>query len=325
MFLKKFMKRVLFILGPALLAQTASHAAGSYPDHAIKMILPYSAGSGGDSIGRLLADYFSKKLGQPVIVENRVGASGTIGAAFAAKAPNDGYTITIGATTTHAIAPFVFKNLPYDPIRDFTPIGRIGTSGIVFVATPDFKGDSLQDFVREAARNKEPVQYGSWGPGSTGQLCGELLAQSKNIVLEHIPYKGTSDVVTAVMGAQIKYATLDMASATPVIRSGKAKALGICGDDSPSLPGVKSYVEQGIATDVQPSWFLLAPARLPQPIVARLTAVLEEALASNAVADRLLAFGIKPAYLDPQDTAINMTTNIAAWRDVAKRAKIEPQ
>jgi tripartite-type tricarboxylate transporter receptor subunit TctC len=167
---------MLSLLALASVACSArAENATDYPSKKIKMLLPFGAGGGGDVLGRLLADRIGNRLGQTIYVENRTGAAGTIGAQQAATSPPDGYTITIGGMTTHVLAPAVYSNLPYDPIKDFTTIGRIGTSSILLIATKDFAANDVRGLA-ELSKKGEPIQYGSWGVGSTGHFCGEILS-----------------------------------------------------------------------------------------------------------------------------------------------------
>lgn len=182
------MKKIL--LG-ALLAATALAAnpqPADYPNKPMRMLLPFAAGGGGDALGRLLAERMGKRLGQSIIVENKPGAAGTLGAQAASVAPPDGYTITIGGMSTHTLAPAIYPKLPYDPIKSFVTVGRIGTSAILMVATNDFPANDLKGFIALARAKPGALQYASWGLGSTGHFCGEVLAQKAGIKLTHVPY-----------------------------------------------------------------------------------------------------------------------------------------
>src|SRR5258705_125528 len=192
----------LLALVPATISAQAEDAA-DYPSRKIRMLLPFAAGGGGDVLGRLLADRMGKRLGQTIFIENRTGAAGTIGAQQAATAAADGYTITIGGMTTHVLAPAVYPNLPYDPIKDFTTIGRIGTSAILLVATPDFAANDLRALV-EMSKKGEPVQYGSWGVGSTGHFCGEILSQKAGVRLQHVPFSGAAKLANDINARDIE-------------------------------------------------------------------------------------------------------------------------
>jgi tripartite-type tricarboxylate transporter receptor subunit TctC len=224
---------MLSLLALASTGPSRAEDASGYPSKKIKMLLPFAAGGGGDVLGRLLADRMGHRLGQTIYVENRTGAAGTIGAQQAATSPPDGYTITIGGMTTHVLAPAVYPNLPYDPIKDFTTIGRIGTSSILLIATKDFAANNLRELT-ELSKKGEPIQYGSWGVGSTGHFCGEILSQKAGVRLQHVPFSGAAKLANDLMGGHISVGLVDMATGTPLVKDGKLKALAVCGGRSPS-------------------------------------------------------------------------------------------
>jgi len=308
------------------LASTAPSAGAEnqpdYPSRKIRMLLPFAAGGGGDVIGRLLAERMGKRLGQTIFIENRTGAAGTIGTQQVATSEPDGYTITIGGMTTHVLAPATYPNLPYDPIKDFTTIGRIGTSAILLVATRDFPAHDIGGLTAMAKKG-EPIQYGSWGVGSTGHFCGEILAQNAGIPLEHVPFSGVGKLANDLLGGHISLGMVDMATGTPFVKDGKLKALAVCGDRSPSLPEVASYKEQGIAFERSLSWVMYAPAKLPDAVAAKLSAALKEALAEPEIVEKLLALGVTADYVPGDQQRDINARDIAAWKKVANEAKIE--
>lgn len=306
-----------------LLISGAVHA--DYPDRPIRMLLPFSAGGGGDTLGRILAERFAAELKQPVIVENKPGAGGTIGIATVARSAPDGYTITIGGMTTHVLSPLVYQNLPYDPIKSFTSLGAIGNSAIIVIANNDFPANNVAELRKLADSRKEPVQYASWGVGSTGHFCGEVMAQKGNVKLTHVPYKGTTQVMTDVIGGHIDLGFVDMATATPMVTQHKVKALAVCTKRSPSTPDVPSYKEQGIDFDRDLNWAMYVPAGTPAPVVQRLSSTLEKVLKEPDVVQKLLGLGITANYISgPKHEKAN-AADIEAWRAVAKEAGIKPQ
>lgn len=294
----------------------------SYPTRKIRMLLPYAAGGGGDVVGRLLADSMGKALGQSIYVENHTGAAGTLGTKMVATAANDGYTITLGGMTTHVLAPAIYPKLPYDPIKDFTTIGRVGTSSIMLVATKNFAANDVKGLVA-LAKKGEPIQYGSWGVGSTGQFCAEILMQQTGIKMDHVPFNGIAKLAGDLLGGHISLATLDMATATPLVKDGSIKALAACGERSPSLPDVASYKEQGVPFDRNLSWAMYAPAGIAPPIAQKLSAALKEALGDEVVKQKLLALGITPQFVPGEEQRDINARDIAAWKQVAKDAGIE--
>jgi tripartite-type tricarboxylate transporter receptor subunit TctC len=320
------MKRgTLLISMLALLAATLparSEDPADYPSRKIRMLLPFSAGGGGDVLGRLLADNMGKRLGQTIFIENRTGAAGTIGTQQVATSPPDGYTITIGGMTTHVLAPATYTSLPYDPVKDFTTIGRIGNSSIVLVATKEFPASDLKSLIAMAKKG-EPVQYGSWGVGSTGHFCGAILSQQAGIKLEHVPFSGTAKLANDLLGGHIHVATLDMATGTPLVQEGKLKALAVCGGRSPSLPDVASYSEQGVPFERSLSWVMYAPAGLAEPVARKLSEALKAALDDAEIKNRLLTLGITANFVPGDQQRDINSRDIEAFKQVAKEAAIE--
>ncbi|MEO8316706.1 MAG: tripartite tricarboxylate transporter substrate binding protein [Bradyrhizobium sp.] len=296
--------------------------AADYPSRKIKMLLPFAAGGGGDVIGRLLADKMGKRLGQTIFIENRTGAAGTIGAQQAATSPPDGYTITIGGMTTHVLAPASYVSLPYDPIKDFTTIGRIGTSSILLVSTTDFPANDLRGLT-EMSKKGDPILYGSWGVGSTGHFCGEILSQKAGIRLEHVPFSGAAKLANDLLGGHIKLGMLDMATGTPFVKDGKLKALAVCGGRSPSLPQVGSYKDQGVDFERSLSWVMYAPAGIPDIVAQKLSAALKEAVGDPEIVEKLLALGVTADFVPGDKQRDINVSDITAWKKVATEAKIE--
>ena len=317
-----------YVLGAVLAAACAVAAAqpaaapADYPSKPVHLLLPFSAGGGGDVLGRLLADRMGKRLNQPFVVDNKPGAAGTIGTHTVATSPADGYTITIGGMSTHTLAPATYPKLPYDPLKDFATIGRIGTSAIVMVAAKGFPANDIKEFVA-LAKAKPGVQYASWGPGSTGHFCGEVLAQKAGVQLTHVHFKGASQIMTDILGGHIGVGFVDMATGTPFVKEGRVKALGVCTQRSPSLPDVASYKEQGIDFDKTLSWVMYAPAGVPKPIVDKLAAALQATLKEPEVVSKLVALGITADYLSGAEQAAANAIDIPIWRKIAQDANLK--
>jgi tripartite-type tricarboxylate transporter receptor subunit TctC len=319
----KFRTMMLSLMTLLSVATSArAEDAADYPSRKIRMLLPFAAGGGGDVIGRLLADKMGKRLGQIIFIENRTGAAGTIGAQQAATSPPDGYTITIGGMTTHVLAPASYVSLPYDAIKDFTTIGRIGTSSILLVATSDFPANDLRELT-EMSKKGAPLQYGSWGVGSTGHFCGEILSQKAGIRLEHVPFSGAAKLANDLLGGHIKLGMLDMATGTPFVKDGKLKALAVCGGRSPSLPQVGSYKDQGVDFERSLSWVMYAPAGIPDIVARKLSAALKEAVDDPEIVEKLLALGVTADFVPGDKQRDINVSDITAWKKVAAEAKIE--
>ncbi len=319
------MKKLSIATAILITASIAAAHADEYPNRPIRMLLPFSAGGGGDTLGRILAERFSAELKQPVIVENKPGAGGTIGITAVARSAPDGYTITIGGMTTHVLSPSVYRDLPYDPIKSFTSLGAIGNSAIVIVANNDFPANDIAELKTLAASRQTPVQYASWGIGSTGHFCGEALVQKSDLKIQHVPYKGTTQVMTDVIGGHVDLGFVDMATATPMVTQHKVKALGVCTKRSPSVPDVLSYKEQGIDFDRDLNWAMYVPAGTPEAIVERLSGTLKNTLSEPDVINKLLGLGITAQYVPGPAHEKATLADIEAWRVIARDAGIQPQ
>lgn len=308
----------------ALSAQAQSHA--DYPSHPIRFVLISAPGSGGDVLGRMLADKMGPILKASFIPDNRPGASGAIATEIVAKAPPDGYTIGIGGATTHVLLPASNPRLPYDAVKDFSPIGQVGTASILMVATNDFPANNLKELVALAKKSPEGLQYASWGAASTGNFCGELLNLRAQTRMEHVPYKSVTQIQTDMLGGHIKLAFVDMASGTPMVKSGRLKAIAACTSRSPSLPDVSSYEDEGIDFAGKRMgalrWALYAPAGTPKPIMDKLSAALKQVIEMPDVKTRLLDLGISAAFVGGNELREMTAADIAAWKQVAKAANI---
>lgn len=308
-----------------VMAAASAHAsdAAGYPDRPVRMLLPFSAGGGGDILGRLLAERFAAQLKQPVVVENKPGAAGTIGTHAVATAAPDGYTIMIGGMSTHQLAPATYAKLPYDPVRDFQSLGSIGSSSIVMIAANQYPANDLKELIALSRKDSAPIQYASWGAGSTGHFCGEVLSQKTGIPMQHVPYKGTSQIVTDIIGNHISVGFVDMVTATPFVKEGKVKALAVCTRRSPSLPNVASYKEQGVDFDRELTWVMYVPARTPKPIVDKLSGVLETTLKEPEVVNKLLSLGITAKYVSGPEQQATNARDIPMWKAIATQAHMK--
>ncbi|SDD71885.1 Tripartite-type tricarboxylate transporter, receptor component TctC [Cupriavidus sp. YR651] len=295
---------------------------GDYPTRPVKLIVPSAAGGGADAFGRLLGDQLSKRLKQPFVVENIAGAAGTIAIGQLAHARPDGYTIALGTMTTTTLAPAVYHQLPYDPVKGLTTLARVGTSPIILVATTDLPANNLKELIELAKRSQKPIQFGTWGQGSTGHFCAEVLAQKAGIKLDHIPFKGGAAVMTAMMGDVIKVGWLDIGSGTAAVKTGKIKPLAMCTRRTANFPNVATYKEQGVDFDQWTGWAMYAPAGVPKPIVDKIAAALKDTLQDPSVMAKMNDWGITPDYLGGAEQAAVNVREIEVWKRVAREANI---
>ena len=322
-------RRALCALLPVLLVQpvvAAAQAGGSYPARPIRLIVPYPAGGPLDIAARGLAEAVKDTLGI-VVVENRPGAGGNIGVDYVAKQPPDGYTLVVGAVATHAINPWLFAKLPYDPVRDFAPITLIAQVPNVLVMPPEtaarYHIESVQDLVAYARRNPGKLNYASGGNGSGGHMAGELLKSMSHIAVVHIPYAGAAPAQLGMLAGQTDFMFDNLASAAAQIRAGKLRAFAVTTDRRasafPQLPTLAEAGGRDLAGFAVSTWFgVLAPAGTPGDIVARLNDTMRAALVSEPMRKRLASMAADPAPTTPAEFAALIKAELAKYERVVK-------
>jgi len=306
------------------LAAPAGALAQTYPSKSIKIVAPFAPGGGVDTVARLIADPLSKALGRPVIVENRPGAAGTIGAALVAKAPADGHTLLLGTISTHGIAPSLYATLPYDAQKDFAPVSLLITQPNLLAVHPALGASSVADLIRLAKAKPATIAYASSGAGTTQHLSAALFESMAGIQLVHVPYKGSAPALTDLLGGQVQLIFDNMPTALPHVQAGKLKPLAVTSARrAPQLPDVPTMQEAGLAGYEVTSWYALyAPGKTPAPVIERLNAEVRRILAQPAVADRLREQGFQPAPGAPGQLAAFTRDEIVRWARVVKQAKV---
>ncbi len=289
-----FRQRLIAGLAVALTA-TALPALAQYPDKPIKLIVPFPPGGPTDIVARPLAQALGTALKQTVVVENRGGAGGSIGADLVAKAPADGYTLLMGTVGTHAINGALYKALPHDPVRDFTPVALVASSPVALVVNPLSELKSAGEYVTAAKGGAGKISFGSAGAGTPGHLTGEMFATAAQVKLQHVPYKGSAPAITDLLGNQVPSMFDPLQSVIPHIRGGKLRALAISGAArSAALPDVPTFAEAGIrGVESRAWWAVFAPANLPPDVLARLRAEIDRVARSDAFRDSLAAIGVQ--------------------------------
>lgn len=319
-------RRLLLAALPLLaLAAPAAWAQAAADHRPIRLIVPYAPGGPLDVSARVIAEHAQKTLGAPIVVENKPGAGGNIGADLVAKAAPDGHTIGIAAVATHAINPWLFPNMPYDAARDFAPITAVARVPNVLVindaSAQRLNIRSLDDLVRFAKANPAKLAYGSGGNGSAGHLAGEMFKQGAGIFALHVPYNGASPAQMALLAGHVDFNIDNLASASANIKAGKIKPLAVTtAERSALLPGVPAIAETlpGFAIDTW--WGLVAPAGTPADAIQRLNAAFTSALRSPEVQQRFATLMATPAPTTPQAFGELMASERARYRDVVKRA-----
>ena len=303
----------------------AAVAADQYPQRAVRLIVPYPAGGAGDIVGRLLSARLGESLGQQIVIDNRGGGAQLIATEIAAKAPADGYTLLL-ASATHSINPGLQKKLPYDTIRDFSPITMVASSPLVFVANPSLGVSNIRELVAAAKAQPGRINYASSGPGTGGHLAVELLSWMAGIKFTHVPYKGAAPALVDVIGGQVQFMCTSPLPAMPHVKSGKLRALAMTGSTrSQSAPDIPTVAEAGYKGYETTLWYaLLAPAGTPRPVISRLHDETVKVVKSPAMTEQLMAQGAEPVGNSPQQLDAYIRTEIDRWTKLISQAQIKP-
>lgn len=301
----------------------AQSAQSGFPDRPLRLIIPFPPGGTNDIVGRLVTEGMAARLGQPIVIENRGGAGGALGAEAAAKSAPDGYTMLLGGSGSLTINQLVRPNLPYDPATAFAPIGLIGLGPNVIVVHPSLPVRSLRELQEVARRARPPLAYASPGVGSTGHASGALIAQVLGVEMEHVPYRGTGPALNDVIAGRVPVFTNALAPLAPHIRAGTLRALAVAGERrSAAMPDLPTTAEQGFPEIRAATWFgLLATGGTPPDRTAKLHAALNAVLAEPEVRRRLLEGGVEvEASASPAEFARYVAEDAARWTPVVRRA-----
>ena len=312
--------------GGAGIAMAQSGAVGSphdYPNKPIRMIVPWVAGGGTDIVARIIAAKLGDGLGQQVLVDNRPGANGIIGADMAAKATPDGYTVVLHAVE-HFINASTYSKLPYDTVKDIAPIGMVASHSLVLIVAPGFPAKSVKELVALAMTKPGRLDFGSWGQGSLAHLAGEMFNAAAEIKMVHVPYKGAPQAITDILGGRLACMFTTMPTGLPHIQSGKLVALAVTSAKRLAfLPDVPAMIESGYPGFEVQSWrALFAPAHTPRATIRKLNRELVKALEAPDVIDRLKKAGFEPMKSSPEQLDAFSKAELAKWAKVAKAAGV---
>ncbi len=298
--------------------------AQSYPARPIRLIVPFAPGGVADTSARVVADRLGQRLGQSVVVENKPGASGNIGTQQVALSEPDGYTLLLGFDGTMVINPHVYAKVPFDTLKDFAPISKIGDAALILVANPGVPARNLKDLVAYSKTLPDGLSYGSAGTGSTPHLAGELLKARTGIKMTHVPYKGGGQAMGDLVGGNLPVLYTAVAGAHQFVKNGKATAIAVSSATRvPSLPDVPTMIESGIANIEVNSWVgLFAPAKTPAPIVDKLQKTLNAVVSEPETRDRLLTLGIVPSGNTPAEFRKQVDADLRMYGDIVKQANI---
>jgi tripartite-type tricarboxylate transporter receptor subunit TctC len=316
--------RRLFAL--ALLLAFCTPAAAEYPDHPVRLIIPFPPGGSNDVVGRLVAKQLSVKLGAQVFVDNRGGAGGVLGTEAAAVAPPDGYTLLI-ISLAHAVNPSLYPKLTYDPIKSFAPISILATGPNVLVVNPELPVKDVKELLALARQKPGELDYASAGVGSFQHLGGELFKLTAGVNLQHVPYKGGGPAMQDVIAGHVKVMFSSLVQTTPFIKSGALRALGTGGAKrNPVLPDVPTIAEAGVPGYVSDNWWgIMAPAGTPQPIVDKVYAAAQEALKAPELQEAFAREGAASIAMSTAEFQKYIENEIAKWARVVKEGNIKAQ
>jgi tripartite-type tricarboxylate transporter receptor subunit TctC len=320
------MKRIQFLQGMALaLCAVAAPAvlAQSYPTKPIRLVVPFPAAGATDLFARTLSQKMGEKLGTTIVIDNKPGAGGAIGSDLAAKAPADGYTLLLATTSTHSIGPAINTRLPYDTVRDFTPIAHVGDAPSIMLVPNTSPAKTVREWVEFAKKNPGKLNYASSGNGTIVQLTAELFKSQAGVFVTHIPYKGTALAIPDLISGKVDVLFDSLPTGMPHVRDGRLRALGVTSLKrsalAPDLPAIADTLP-GFESN---TWFgLYGPKGLPPELVARLNAAANQALGDPDVRDKLSRLGIEPATSTPSQLATMVAQDAAKWKKIITDRKI---
>ncbi len=300
-------------------------AQATFPNKSIRLVVPFAPGGVTDTSGRLIAENLSKRLGQQVFVENKPGASGNIGSAQVANAEPDGYTLVLGFDGTMVINPHVFDKIPFDTVKDFAPVGKIGNAILILVANPGLSAKTLQDVISLSKSQPGGLSYGTSGVGGTPHIAGELLNQQSGSKLQHVPYKGGGQALIDVQGGTIPLVYTAVAGAYQLVKTGRVIPIAVSSAQrASSLPDVPTFRESGIKDFVVDSWVgIFAPAKTPKTVIERLNKELNLVLQDPEVIAKLNTLGITASPGTPEKFGEEIKNDLARYGKVVKAAGIK--
>ncbi|MEK6594337.1 MAG: tripartite tricarboxylate transporter substrate binding protein [Pseudomonadota bacterium] len=318
------MKKILLMLALAAMAAPAC-AAEQFPTRPIRFIVPYAPGGNVDISARIIAAPLGEILGQTIVVDNRPGAGGNLGASLVAKATPDGYTLLVGSSGPLSVNPVIFKNLPYDSLKDFAPISTVQAVPLVVLASPKAGFNSIADVVAAAKARPGKVTMASAGAGTTNHFAIELLASMANIKVLHVPYKGSGPALSELLGGQVETMVDQLAASIGYVKDGRLKVLAVTTTQRASaLPNTPTLDELGYKGYQAATLLgLLAPAGTPKPVIARLNAAVRKIMDNAAVSERFRGLGANPGASSPEEFSARIRDELRQWQDLAKKLNLK--
>jgi tripartite-type tricarboxylate transporter receptor subunit TctC len=308
-----------------MVGAAACPAQGSYPTKPIHLVVPFVAGGTSDILARIIGQGLASELGQPVVVENRPGAGGNIGSKFVAEAAPDGYTLILASVGTHAINPSLYRNMPFDPVKDFTPVTLFATVPTVLVVNPKVKAKSARELIALAKAHPGRLSYASAGIGTTQHLAGEMFKHATGIGVVHIPYKGGAQAVSDLLGGQVAFMFPNIPVVYSQIKAGKLRALAVASEErSAALPDVPTMEEAtGLKHFDVSTWFaILGPARMPPKVTIKLNRAINRLVDEGTIKGKLEQQGAMPLHSTPEQFGEYLSAEITKWATVVKQANV---
>lgn len=324
---RTFRFAIALAIGAAALAPLAAQAQAAFPDRPITIVVPFSAGGTTDILARVIGQSMSRDLGQPVVVENRAGAGGNIGAQLVARAVPDGHTLVMGTVGTHAINATLYAKMPFDPLKDFAPISRVALVPNLLVSHPAQPFRNVKELIAYARAHPGKVTAANSGVGTSIHLSAELFRHMAGVDVQNVAYRGSAPALNDLVGGHTAIMFDNMPSAIGYVRAGKLRALAVTtAARSAALPEVPTLAEAGVPGFEATSWFgLLAPANTPAPVLARLNGAIQKALADPEVKRQLLEQGAEPVGDTPQQFAGFIASETAKWGKVVRQSGARAQ
>ena len=318
------MKKILMLLTLAAMVTPVS-AAEQFPTRPIRVIVPYAPGGNVDISARIIAPPLGEVLGQTVVVDNRPGAGGNLGASLVAKATPDGYTLLVGSSGPLSVNPVIFKSLPYDTLKDFAPISTVQAVPLVVLAGPKSNINSIADVITAAKARPGKLTMASAGAGTTNHFAIELFAHMANVKLLHVPYKGSGPALSELLGGQVETMIDQLAASIGYVRDGRLKVLAVTTQQrAAALPNVPTLEELGYKGYQAATLLgLLAPAGTPRPVVGKLNAAVRKIMDNNAVAERFRGLGANPGASSPEEFTTRIRDELEQWRSLVKQLNLK--
>lgn len=318
------MKWLKLVAALTMLLPAVAVQATDWPDKPVRMIVPFGAGATADIMARIVGEKLSQDIGQPVIVDNRTGAGGNVGAAVVARSDPDGYTLLLSGSPTHSVGPHLFKKLSYEPMKDVPPVAMIAAGTNLLAVKPSLPVKSVKDLVALARGKPEQLTYSSAGIGTSGHLAAELLQKASGVVMRHVPFRSGAEAVTAVMSGEVDFMFFTLPALMPQVEAGQLRAIAVTSlTRSRLLPSIPTIAEEGYPGFEALAWYaVFAPRGTPAAVTSRLGEEIKKILAMPDISEKMLKLGVEPEYMNAEELTRYIETDSKKWGELIKQAGI---